>query len=293
MSTKWLPSLLIPEIYFPVKDQEGMSSYLIEQHATEGFYKSFEISDIKSEQERKQIGCLVERYNIEVTQWLPSLIKRNKLDLSSLNPQVRGESIRQIKENLYFASECGAGSVALISGGDPGPEQKTTAFASMFDSLSEICEEAAKYPINVLIEPIGYKASLNGLLGPINLVSHMIDRLKENYENIGLVFDTAHIALNEEDIFNALQLTKSHITGIHLSNAVLDKDSLIYGDNHIPVGEPGFLTMDLMNQFLRKAGRILNREVKVAIEVRNGNFDECRTMENKIRKIQKSLLSNL
>jgi sugar phosphate isomerase/epimerase len=223
-----IPSLLIPEIHFPVKEEKGASSSLIETYASEGFYRSFEIADIASENERRRIGWLVGRYDIEVTQWLPSLITRNHLDLSSLDAKVRTESVRQIKENLYYAAECGAGSIALISGKDPGPNRRSAALTAMFDSLSEICEEAERYKINVLLESIDYRTSKNGLLGPIHLVSEIIDRLKESYNNMGLVFDTTHIALNGEDIFKALEQTGSQIKGIHLSNAVLDTASDLY-----------------------------------------------------------------
>jgi sugar phosphate isomerase/epimerase len=290
VKNRLIPSLLIPEIYFPEKEKEGISSYLIEKYALEGFYQSYEISDIRDSKERKQIARLVENHKIQLTQWLPSLINREKLDLSSLNSKKRYDSIQIIKENLYLASECGANSVALISGKDPGASCRDSALKVMFESLSEICDEANKFKITILIEPIDYKTSKNGLLGSVSLVSEMIERLKLTYKNIGLVFDTAHSALNEENIFNALEVTKSHIRGIHLSNAVLDKKSHLYGDNHIPIGEPGFLTENLITQFLCKAGELLNDQVNVAIEVRSRSSEECLSVEQNVRTIFKTAL---
>jgi sugar phosphate isomerase/epimerase len=107
---------------------------------------------------------------------------------------------------------------------------------------------------------------------------------------MGLVFDTTHIALNGEDIFKALEQTGSQIKGIHLSNAVLDTASDLYGDNHIPPGEPGFLTEELIGQFLRKVDRVMEGEVKVAIEIRCREIHECRPVEKMARRILESHL---
>lgn len=86
----------------------------------------------------------------------------------------------------------------------------------MVDSLCEVCEEALKLNMDILVEPIDYKTTKNSLLGPIKLVSETIDKVYKNYENIGIVFDTAHIALNDEDILSALETTKIQIKRIHI-----------------------------------------------------------------------------
>jgi hydroxypyruvate isomerase len=293
VKNKLIPSLLIPEIYFPEKEKEGVTSDLIEKFILEGFYRSFEIADIVSGKERKQIGDLARRYNVQVTQWLPSFMNRKNLDLSSLDSKMRSDSIQQMKESLYSVSECGASSVAIISGKEPGGNLRGAAMEAMFESVSELCEEADKHNIKILIESIDYKTDKRGLLGPIASVLEMIDRIREHYENIGLVFDTAHTALNNEDIFEALSLTRAQIRGIHLSNAVLDQSSDLYGDNHIPIGEPGFLTEEVIKQFLVKAAEVIDHEVNVAIEVRSKTGENCSEVEKIVRSIQCSAMNNL
>ena len=54
MSTPFIPSLLLAETYFPIKEEMGFAADVIERSVAEGFYQSFEIGDIKDREERKR-----------------------------------------------------------------------------------------------------------------------------------------------------------------------------------------------------------------------------------------------
>ena len=64
--------------------------------------------------------------------------------------------------------------------------------------------------------------------------------------------------LNSEDLQASLSASQPFITNIHFSNAVLDREHPDFGDQHLPIGPPGLVTLDEMAQVLRS---IIDSEV--------------------------------
>ncbi|WP_194165711.1 sugar phosphate isomerase/epimerase [Oceanobacillus sp. CFH 90083] len=295
MTNRFVPSLLIPEIFFPVKDKAGFTADIINQLSEEGFYRSFEIGDVSQSSERKQILSLAKANNYEITQWLTFIIDKNGLDVSSLDSKLRRETVKQLKESLYGAAECGASNIAFVTGEDPGAVRRKDAIEGLYESICELCEEAAIYNMNVLVEPLDRDTHKKRIVGPTNEAVELINRVEKQFENIGLAFDTAHAALNGEDIHEALETAKHETHQIHFSNAVLNKEDSLYGDNHMPVGEPGFLTGDKITSILRKAVELEIRKeqgLRVAVEVRGRDTVNYMNNEKIITGILKKSLNN-
>jgi hydroxypyruvate isomerase len=294
MSIRFIPSLLIPEVYFPMKNKKGFTADLVEKLAEEGFYHSFEIGDGYDKTERKRMLDVKENNNVIITQWLTFLIDKNNLDVSSIDLKLRLESVKQIKESLYLAAECGATNVAFVTGQDPGVNRRTEAIEGLYESLCEICEAASTYNMNVLVEPLDREAHKKRIIGPTNEAVNLLTMVREKYNNIGLAFDTAHAALNGEDIFEAMEISKSQIHQIHFSNAVLDTKSDLYGDNHMPIGEPGFLNSGKISDILRKADELniqSENGLRVAVEVRGRDKDDYHANEKTVRTILENALN--
>ncbi|MFD1067028.1 sugar phosphate isomerase/epimerase family protein [Oceanobacillus locisalsi] len=291
MTDRFIPSLLIPEIFFPVKDKAGFTADIIKQLSEEDFYRSFEIGDVSQAAERKQIADLAKENQYEITQWLTFLIDKNGLDVSSIDSKLRKESVKQLKESIYEAAECGASNIAFVTGKDPGDNLREEAMEGLYESICEICEEAAAYHMNVLVEPLDRDAHKKRIIGPTNEAVGLINRVEKQFKNIGLAFDTAHAALNGEDIHEALEEAKHETHQIHFSNAVLDKKNHLYGDYHMPIGEPGFLTIDKITSILRKAVELDVRKqqgLRIAIEVRGKDINDY--LDNE--KISRNILNN-
>ncbi|ULT56540.1 sugar phosphate isomerase/epimerase [Neobacillus drentensis] len=294
MSTQFIPSLLVPEIYFPAKSEKGFTVSLIEKMADQGFYQSYEIGDGQDQQERNGILALKEKHHFQLTQWLTFLIDQYNLDVSSVDTQLRLESVKRIKESIYLAAECGASNIAFVPGADPGAERRVEAVEGFYESLCEICEEASRYQMNVLVEHLDRYAHKKRLIGPMDETVQLLSRVKADYQNIGLAFDTAHAALNGEDILDALELAKFHTHQIHFSNAVLDQASPLYGDYHMEIGEPGFLTVGKINDILRKADELSlqsEKGLRVAVEVRGKDLENRHANERTVRTILEDALS--
>lgn len=292
----FVPSLLMPEIYFPFKNESGFTAGLIETFAEQGFYGSFEIGEIFDQAERKRILQAKERHRFILTQWLTFVLEANELDIASTDRRIRQESVRQVKENLSLAAECGVSNIALVTGPDPGPQHRAAAIEGLSDSLSSICQEASAYRMNVLIEPLDRFAHKKRLIGPTQEAVDLIAAVQRSHPNIGLAFDTAHAALNGENLFEAMSLSRDHIRQIHFSNAVLDPAHSLYGDRHMPIGEPGFLSGATIADVLRKAielGIPSPDGLRVAVEVRGTDRSDRFANEKTARTVLESALQSV
>ena len=100
--------------------------------------------------------------------------------------------------------------------------------------------------------------------------------MRESYSNIFVNWDTAHVALNGEDIIASFSAAAHLVDGIHLSNAVLDRSKAAFGDHHIRIGEKGFLTIETIAELFQKASEMgwIGRERQwVAVEARSSIDD--------------------
>lgn len=294
MSVKFIPSLLIPEVFHPLKREKDFAADVIERIVEEDFYKSIELGDGFEKTERKRILELTERNNLEVTQWLTFLIEENKLDVSSIDSKLRLETVNRIKDSLYSSAEIGAKSIALVTGDNPGANRWEDGIEGLYESLCEIAEAAKVYDMDLLIEPLDRFAHKKRIIGTTDETVAILSRVQEKHDNVGIAFDTAHAGLNGEDIFEALEKGKSFIHQIHFSNAVLDSSSDLYGDFHMEIGSPGFLTVEKISEILQKADKLRIQEngLRVAVEVRGkGDKESCFQNEKQLREILKQALN--
>lgn len=238
-----LPSLLIPEVYSPWKAEPGFVAGQIERVAGEGFYRSVEISRLPNAADRDKVRGICDDHGIYLSSWLTETIDAEKLDLTSVDTVLRQRSVEVIKRALPEARESGSRTVAMIGGPDPGPELREQGYESFYLSMSAVCTEAANLGMTVMFEPLDRFAHKKRLIGPTAEIVATFRRVKAEHPSFGLAFDTAHAALNEEDIGSALHLAQDQVVNLHLSNAVLDKQDTLYGDHHMMPGAPGFLTI--------------------------------------------------
>src|SRR5699024_8097027 len=184
----------------------------------------------------------------------------------------------RIKDSLYAAAEIGAKNIAFVTGDDPGADRWADGIEGLYESLCEMAEAAKKYDMNLLIEPLDRFAHKKRIIGTTDETVALLSRVQEKHANVGIAFDTAHAALNGEDIFEALEKGKSLIHQIHFSNAVLDSNNELYGDFHMDIGSPGFLTVEKISAILQKANELNIQEkgLRVAAEVRGeGDKESC------------------
>lgn len=285
----FIPSLLVTQVYFPYCEEKGATAEILKKVAGDGFYEAIEIDCHYAAEERQEIGNIVKEQDWVVTQWLTSKIDKEKLDLSSINETLRDKSAQAIISMLDKAAEIGVHNIAFISGPSPGEELREAALESFYLSLCEICAAAKSYGINVLIEPLDYRAHKQKALGTTDETVRLISKVREEYNNLYFAFDTAHAALNEEDLREAVIKALPLMDQIHFSNAILDSREELYGDHHLPIDdETGFLNQAFINELLlhissRKAA--LNGKLRVAIEVQGKSNQKLHENESIAREL--------
>lgn len=273
MSTqhKLLPSCLIPEVYSPWQTQPGFVARQIERIAKEGFYRSIEISRVLEATDRAAIRSICAEHGLYVSMWLTAMLEANGLDLTSVDESLRQRSAEAIKQALPEAAACGARTISLVGGSDPGPDLRRRGYDSCYASLMEICAAASGLGMTVMFEPLDRFAHKKRLVGPADEAVEVFERVRATYPDFGFAFDTAHTELNEEDIEASLALAKAQVANVHLSNAVLDKASPLYGDHHMMPGAPGFLTVERAAAIVAAVVRLgiaPERGLPVAVEAR-------------------------
>lgn len=266
-----LPSFLLPEIYAPWKSEPGFVARQIERVAKEGFYRSVEIGRLPSSEDRAAVRRVCDDHDIYVSSWLTDIIDAQQLNLNAIDETLRARSTEAIKRVLPEARESGARTIALIGGPDPGPDQRARGYDSFYRSMTAICTAAADLGMSVMFEPLDRFAHKKRLIGPTDEIVAAFARVRADHPSFGLAFDTAHAALNEEDIAGALLLARDLVVNLHLSNAVLDKTDPLYGDHHMMPGAPGFLTVEVAAAIVAKTqelGIAASNGLRVAVEAR-------------------------
>lgn len=263
-----VPSLLLPEIYAPWKAEPGFLVAQIERAGREGFYRSVEIGPIAEAADRSAIKRVCEEHDLQVAAWLTQILDEEKFDLTAIDEATRRRSVEGIKRSLPAAIACGATTVALVGGPDPGPALRERGYDSFVNSMTEICVEAGNLGAAVMFEPLDRFAHKKRLIGPTEEIVQAFARVRANCPTFGLAFDTAHAALNEEDISASLALAGEQVVNLHLSNAVLDRNDPLYGDHHMMPGAPGFLTVDRAAAIITEVVRLGIRDVRAAVEAK-------------------------
>lgn len=296
MSLTVTPTILLSELYFPYLQQEGEFARIVEKVAEENFYRAIELGSIHSQSERARIKSIVETADLVLTQWLTDRITDEELDLSSSNQQIRKEAVKRIVDLLHLPLEVGAKNVALISGLNHGEEVEKESLKGFYESLCEISEEAAKHQLTVLVEPLDKHAHKKRFIGSSQSLFEIIKKVKQYHSNIGYAFDTAHAELNEESIEDSLELVHPYLEQIHFANAVLDPNHELYGDYHIRIGSPGFMTETRIGEVTSKLKELYaesDKNLRVSIEMRSIEVKDIPGNLSLANRIMKQILNNV
>ena len=293
---KIYPSIQLLELYYNYIDNPRMMAELIERFAKEGFYRSIEMGMVFNKKASDSIRKCSTDYDLRIAQWATVEMAREGLNLSSLNKNLRHKSVIRTKEFLDIAAQSGCSALGVLSGEDPGATYRNDSKKALAESLCILSLEASKYDILIMLEPLDREAHKKGLIGPTNEAISLIYDLEKNNCLIGLAWDSAHVALNGENLLMSLELSQPYLAQLHLSNAILDQGADGFGDHHIPFGEPGFLTEQMAAFIIKKLAqldRVLSANVYVAIEMRVTNSKDSPIWEVASRAFLKKVLNNI
>ncbi len=251
-----IPSVHLAEVYYSNYKTKGALATSVEHIVQDGFYRSIELPAIEDKADRKRIcdafrvkDCRVGN----VIVWSGLYAAEHDLDINSTDEAHRQKSVDCLKKLIEEASECGAGNFGVISGKDVGILDKSDAFRALIKSLEELTNFAKEHQQNLIFETVEKFSGRRALLGSTEDLLEVLEILKPQLPSLYSCYDTAHAALNREILSEALEHMQKYVGCIHLSNAILDLEDPLYGDNHLKPGLPGFLTVKEAEKLIAQA----------------------------------------
>ncbi|MDY6321478.1 MAG: TIM barrel protein [Succinivibrio sp.] len=251
-----IPSVHMAEVYHTRFHDGAFLASRVEHIVQDGFYRSIELPVIERREDRLRIqnAFRVQGCNIgNVVVWSGLYAAEHGLDINAIDESARRKSVDTLKKLIDESCECGSGSFGVVSGRNVGILDKSEAYRQLIKSLKELTAFARDRHQNLIFEALEKFSGRRALLGTTEDTFELMQILKPELPTLYCCFDTAHSALNRELINHALENMQEYIGLVHLSNAVLDPHSPLYGDNHLRPGLPGFLTARTASELLRKA----------------------------------------
>jgi sugar phosphate isomerase/epimerase len=202
---------------------------------------------------------------------------RDDPGLCSTAPAQRRETVAAIKELIDVAISISASNLMLISGPDPGSEQRSLAYGALLDALAELCEYArssGEGGLTLTLEPFAREHSPFQLVGPTTEALTLLERLGARHP-VRLTADLSHFAQLGEDPVKSVHGLGSGGGHIHLSTCILVPRHPLFGDRHPSFDTPGIALSPLTAARALAAARgSFAGEIVASIEVRPGPGDE-------------------
>lgn len=233
-----------PMIYPETIRGEGPILETVSKIATDDFFGAIEVSWIKNDDVRKKVADLLESAFMDIVYCGGPPILIQKLDMNSLDENIRSNAVKEVKKLVDEAYSIGAKIIVVLSGPDVEADKRGTAKEQLVKSMSEVCcyaqEKGKDYTLTVSLEYFDREQDKKCLLGPTKEAVNVVARVKEKYENVGLTVDLSHLPLLHESSEEALTAAKPYLEHVHIGNCVLrDPSHPLYGDQHPRFGVPG------------------------------------------------------
>jgi hydroxypyruvate isomerase len=273
-----IPSVLLCEAYYNNRHDNKFIVSKVENVVQDGFFKSIEMSPLACADLRKKVAKAINIKGSKIEScviWATERLGEHEVNLNALDEKQRQASVDAVKAVLDGAKETAATHVGIYAGPNVGILERSCAYKALIKSVGEIASYAKKLDLEVLLEPLDRFAHKKKLLGTSRDAKELFEIISKEHSNVKLCLDTAHTALNREDLCEALDMVAPFTKFVHLSNAVLDFNDPLYGDNHILPGEPGFLTVKAAERMFThayKAGVNADCGLRAAVEFRQNEI---------------------
>lgn len=273
-------SILVSNILDPLTHEEQDLCQVYQKLSQEQRYASIETRLIK-DASMKAI-CEQSLQGKEFTYWVTGELQRAGLNLSSMQEVQRLAAVDKVKEMMKQASSIPCSWIGIASGKiETTVEEGIQAFAASVAALWKEIKQR-EYPFRILIEPLDEFAHKCNVLGQTSTVISFMELLPAealHEKQICLCWDSAHMALNEDSFASSIQQLAPYIVRVHFANAVLDKESKLYGDHHLGFCKEGFLNLNSAKEIKKLMDAYLQGEITVAVEIRETNRDHAWQLE--------------
>lgn len=197
-----------------------------------------------------KLGAKLTEYNVEYSLHPPAW----DTNLTSENKAIREASCNEYQKAILFASLIEAKYVVIHPGFTYAPVfGKTEARKRAGESIAKLNEVAKPAGIKLAVENVGYGGTA------IFTCDEYVEFVAGLDDNIGYIIDTGHAFLNNWDIPELIQRTKSRLLALHLH------DNNGTCDEHLVIGQ-GIIDWEPVYESLRATAT----NFKLVLEYRPG-----------------------
>lgn len=272
MNQKYIPSVQLTEL---IKDGGASitEADVLARALESGFYGAVESRVFDDDRRAAEFSVHCRENGILWTSWASSVIYGEGLNLTTKDSAWRRHSMERVKDLLHRAAQQGADAFAILSGVRPENDADLPeAIQIAADSMCELAMQAKQYgKLRLLIEPLDRDVHKHGTIGTAEEAAAVIRVARREHEHVYMVWDSAHMKLQQGDLCASLREAGNTIGHIHLCDAVIEKESPLYGDYHpMPGVSGGYLDENCGAQILREAknNKLLLPEIPVAMEAK-------------------------
>lgn len=231
---------LVHFMAFPeMQSGEGDFVSTIHQLGDLNFFGALEMGTINNPKARAAVLQIARQRNFKLAVGAQPLILGENLNLNASDLQTRLVARTKIKEGIDQAAEIGAGSFVILSGKDPGDDQRQQAYEFLEESILALADHARQYAIRIMLEVFDRAVDKKALVGPSVEAAPLARKIRLSYPEFGLLYDMGHMPLLNETPAQALALLQGLLAEVHLGNCVLTPGANAFGDKHPRFGFDG------------------------------------------------------
>jgi sugar phosphate isomerase/epimerase len=217
----------------------GVFLATLEEIAADEFFGVVEVTGTWDLAVRERVETLLQSSGLVAAYGAQPTILGGKLNPCSSDEAERAEAERVLLEELAAARTMGAGRLAILSGPDPGRENREQALESLRRTVSSLCRRAAELDMLVVLETFDREVDKRSLLGPSREAAEFAVTVKNDWSNFGVMIDLSHLPLLGESPVEAIAPLTGHLVHAHIGNCVSDPSDPAHGDSHPRFGYPG------------------------------------------------------
>ena len=202
--------------------------------------------------DRYALHRTLEKLNLEVsTLSTGQCAMLEGLSMTSAASYIRSATNLRIQQNIDFSVEFGKPNVTIgLIRGKGGILPKSKEHDLLVNELTKAVDYAAKKNVMLNLEPINrYECSLiNSSKSAYDLIMDM-----GNPPNVGILYDTFHSNIEDNNIFKTIEEIGNKITHVHFA----DSNRRLPGEGHLDfslikkvlnkVGYDGYISLEVLN----------------------------------------------
>jgi len=232
--------------------------------AYDPFFDLIEFHEIPDEDWEK-VRPILEKTGVKISLALQPDVLIGKYNPNDLNEDGRKKAVELFKRRIEKADERGINTVALCTGPYPGKEKAEESIKALEKTMRELLDFADTFNMDIVLESFDRKYDKKLLFGPLNEIAEFVRKLRENYENIGILWDLSHAPMLNETPRNLYDV-KDILMHIHIGCTKETDEG--YKDWHPGFYRPGAINGVNEVKELLKVLKKINYKGAISFEVK-------------------------